>query len=132
MTAELIMLFWAVVLTFLQVIATVILCNIQASPTELAGNRDTFVPEGIAGRASRAHRNMLENLPLFASLVLIVHVAGLNSDTSILGAQIFVIARLAFAIIYIIGIPWIRTAAFLISVVGLVMVSWPIWPLSWG
>ena len=132
MTAELIMLFWAVVLTFLQVIATVILCNIQASPTELAGNRDTFSPEGIAGRASRAHRNMLENLPLFAALVLIVHVAGLSSDTSILGAQIFVIARLAFAIIYIIGIPWIRTAAFLISVVGLVMVSWPIWPLSWG
>ncbi len=132
MTAELIMLFWAVVLTFLQVIATVILCNIQASPTELAGNRDTFAPEGIAGRASRAHRNMLENLPLFAALVLIVHVAGLSSDTSVLGAQIFVIARLAFAIIYIIGIPWIRTAAFLISVVGLVMVSWPIWPLSWG
>ena len=132
MTAELIMLFVAVVLTFLQVIATVILCNIQASPTELAGNRDTFVPEGIAGRASRAHRNMLENLPLFAALVLIVHVAGLSSDTSVLGAQIFVIARLAFAIIYIIGIPWIRTAAFLISVVGLVMVSWPIWPLSCG
>ena len=132
MTAELIMLFWAVVLTFLQVIATVILCNIQASPTELAGNRDTFAPEGIAGRASRAHRNMLENLPLFAALVLIVHVAGLSSDTSVFGAQIFVIARLAFAIIYIIGIPWIRTAAFLISVVGLVMVSWPIWPLSWG
>ena len=132
MTAELIMLFWAVALTFSQVLATVILCNIQTSPTELAGNRDTFVPEGIAGRASRAHRNMLENLPLFAALVLIVHVAGLSSDTSILGAQIFVIARLAFAIIYIIGIPWIRTAAFLISVVGLVMVSWPIWPLSWG
>ena len=126
MTAELIMLFWAVVLTFLQVIATVILCNIQASPTELAGNRDTFAPEGIAGRASRAHRNMLENLPLFAALVLIVHVAGLSSDGSVLGAQIFVIARLAAAIIYIIGIPWLRTAAFGISVVGLVLVAWPI------
>ena len=132
MTAELIMLFWAVVLTFFQVLATVILCHIQASPTELAGNRDTFAPEGIAGRASRAHRNMLENLPLFAALVLIVHVAGLSSDASVLGAQIFVIARLAAAIIYIIGIPWLRTAAFLISVVGLVMVSWPIWPLSCG
>ena len=132
MTAELIMLFWAVALTFLQVLATVILSNIQTSPTELAGNRDTFVPEGIAGRASRAHSNMLENLPLFAALVLIVHVAGLSSDASVLGAQIFVIARLAFAIIYIIGIPWLRTAAFLISVVGLVMVSWPIWPLACG
>ena len=132
MTTELIMLFWAVVLTFVQVLVSVILCNKQAGLTELAGNRDTFVPEGIAGRATRAHRNMLENLPLFAALVLIVHVAGLSSDASVLGAQIFVIARLAAAIIYIIGIPWLRTAAFGISVVGLVMVSWPIWPLSCG
>ena len=132
MTAELIMLFWAVVLAFVQVLVSVILCAKQAGLTELAGNRDTFVPEGIAGRATRAHRNMLENLPLFAALVLIVHVAGLSSDASVLGAQIFVIARLAAAIIYIIGIPWLRTAAFGISVVGLVMVSWPIWPLSCG
>ena len=132
MTAELIMLFWAVVLAFVQVLVSVILCTKQVGLTELAGNRDTFVPEGIAGRATRAHRNMLENLPLFAALVLIVHVAGLSSDASVLGAQIFVIARLAAAIIYIIGIPWLRTAAFGISVVGLVMVSWPIWPLSCG
>ena len=132
MTAELIMLFWAVELTFLKVLESVILCAKQASPTELAGNRDIFVPEGIAGRATRAHRNMLENLPLFAALALIVHVAGLSSDASVLGAQIFVIARLAFAIIYIIGIPWLRTAAFLISVVGLVMVSCPLWPLAYG
>ena len=132
MTVELTMLFWAVVLAFLQVLVSVILCTKQAGLTELAGNRDTFMPEGIAGRATRAHRNMLENLPLFAALVLIVHVAGLSSDASVLGAQIFVIARLAAAIIYIIGIPWLRTAAFGISVVGLVMVSWPIWPLSCG
>ena len=132
MTAELIMLFWAVVLAFVQVLVSVILSTKQAGLTELAGNRDTFMPEGIAGRATRAHRNMLENLPLFAALVLIVHVAGLSSDVSVLGAQIFVIARLAAAIIYIIGIPWLRTAAFGISVVGLVMVSWPIWPLSCG
>ena len=126
MTVELTMLFWAVALTFLQVIVAVILCAKQVGLSELAGNRDTFVPEGIAGRATRAHRNMLENLPLFAALVLIVHVAGLSTDTSVLGAQIFVIARLAAAIIYIIGIPWLRTAVFGISVVGLVMVAWPI------
>ena len=132
MTVELTMLFWVVVLAFLQVLVSVILCTKQAGLTELVGNRDTFMPEGIAGRATRAHRNMLENLPLFAALVLIVHVAGLSSDASVLGAQIFVIARLAAAIIYIIGIPWLRTAAFGISVVGLVMVSWPIWPLSCG
>ena len=58
MTVELTMLFWAVVLAFVQVLVAVILCTKQAGLSELAGNRDTFVPEGIAGRATRAPRNM--------------------------------------------------------------------------
>ena len=50
MTIELTMLFWAVVLNILQVIVAVILSAKQVGLTELAGNRDTFVPEGIAGK----------------------------------------------------------------------------------
>ncbi len=126
MTVELWMLFWAVVLTVVQVVVAVQLSNMQVGLSELAGNRDGFAPEGMAGRASRAHRNMLENLPLFAILVLVVHVAGLSNDLTALGAQIFVIARLVYAVIYIIGVPWLRTGIWLISVVGMVMIAWPI------
>ncbi|MDP7549350.1 MAG: MAPEG family protein, partial [Alphaproteobacteria bacterium] len=99
---------------------------LQVGLPALVGNREDVVETAVAGRAKRAHRNMLENLDLFAALVLVVQVAGLNDTNTALGAQIFVYARLAHAVIYLIGIPWLRTAAWGISAVGLVMVALPI------
>ena len=133
MTVELWMLFWAVVLAFVQMLVAVTGASTVLSPAKLAGNReDIGVMEGWIGRAQRAHRNMLENLPLFAGLVLIVHIAGISSETSVLGAQIFVAARLAYAIVYIIGIPWVRTALWFVSVIGMVMVALPLFYNSAG
>ncbi|MDE0726096.1 MAG: MAPEG family protein [Alphaproteobacteria bacterium] len=126
MTVELSMLFWAVVLTVVQMLVAVQLFNMQVGLAALAGNRDGSAPEGMAGRASRAHRNMLENLPLFAALVLVVQLGGLNSDLTALGAQIFVIARLVYGVIYIIGVPWLRTATWFVSAIGMVMMAWTI------
>jgi uncharacterized MAPEG superfamily protein len=39
-----------------------------------------------------------------------------------LGAQLFFWARLAYAFVYIAGIPWVRTAVWLVSVIGLVLI----------
>jgi uncharacterized MAPEG superfamily protein len=127
MTVELTMLFWAVVLTFVQMLVAVQLSTMQVGLPTLAGNRDGFAPEGMAGRATRAHRNMLENLPLFAALVLVVQLGGLNNELTALGAQVFVIARLVYAVIYVIGVPWIRTATWFVSVIGLAMMAWAVW-----
>jgi len=43
-----------------------------------------------------------------------------------LGAKIFVIARLIYAVVYLVGIPWLRTVVWSIAVVGMVMVALPI------
>ena len=89
----------------------------------LFGNRDGLPPlTGWAGRAQRAHRNMLENLVLFAALVLVCAVANKTNATTLLGAQLFLWARLAYAVIYVAGIPYLRTAAWLVSVIGLVLI----------
>ena len=40
-------------------------------------------------RSERAHLNMLENLPVSAAIVLIVHSSGAANVTTALGAQIF-------------------------------------------
>ena len=123
MTPDLTLLVCAVVLAFLQIVVAAVGTNTQVPLSVLAGNRDGM-PEatGWAGRAARAHRNMMESLPLFAALVLIAHVAGRVNGTVILGEQIFVVARLAHAIIYTVGLPWIRTVAWAVSVVGMVMI----------
>jgi uncharacterized MAPEG superfamily protein len=89
----------------------------------LAGNREGLPPStGWVGRAMRAHRNMLENLVLFTALVLTAVVAGKTSEMTLLGAQLFVWARLVYAAIYLAGVPWVRTGVWFVSMIGLVLI----------
>jgi uncharacterized MAPEG superfamily protein len=76
----------------------------------------------LVWRAARAHRNMLENLALFAILVLVAQVAGKANATTALGAELFFWARLVYVPVFIIGIPWVRTGVWGVSVVGLLMI----------
>jgi uncharacterized MAPEG superfamily protein len=123
MTTELTLLVWSIALTFVQVLVAVAGATLQVGLPALAGNREGL-PEltGWAGRARRAHWNMIENLPLFAGLVLVAHAAGISTSMTVLGAQLFLWARLAHAVIYVAGIPWLRTAAWAVSVVGLLLI----------
>jgi uncharacterized MAPEG superfamily protein len=123
MKPELTLLTCAVVLTLAQAVIAVLGAMMQVGLPMLAGNREGM-PEitGWGGRAARAHRNMLEKLVLFAALVLVAVAAGKTNAMTLLGAQIFVYARLAYAAVYIIGLPWIRTGVWAVSVVGLAMI----------
>lgn len=87
------------------------------------GNRDNL-PEAtpVAGRAERTARNTLENFVLFAALALAAQVSGVTGERVELGATIFFWARVAYVPIYIAGITYLRTAAWLVSIVGLGMI----------
>ncbi len=123
MTPELWYLVWSAALTFVLVIIAVSGATLQVGLATLAGNREGM-PEltGWAGRAQRAHRNMLENLVLFAILVLAAKAAGVGNAVTLLGAQLFFWGRVAHAVIYLAGIPWARTAAWTVSVIGLILI----------
>ena len=123
MKPELNLLVWSVVLTVVQMLVAAQAAFNKVGLMTLVGNREGL-PEitGWGGRASRAHWNMLENLVLFASLVLVAVVAGKTNDMTLLGAQIFFWARLAYAVIYIAGIIWVRTLAWLVSMAGLIVI----------
>ena len=125
MTVDLQMLVWSAALFLVQMAVAAIGANAQVGLPALAGNREGLVEMvGWAGRARRAHLNMIENLALFAALVLIAAVAGKANATTAMGAMIFFWARLAYAVIYLIGIPWLRTLAWFVSVIGMVMIAW--------
>jgi uncharacterized MAPEG superfamily protein len=115
----------SVILCFVQMLVAATGANTQVGLPALAGNRESL-PEmvGWAGRARRAHLNMIENLVLFAALVLITAISGKANATTAMGAMIFFWARLAYAVIYLIGIPWLRTLAWFVSVIGMVMIAW--------
>jgi uncharacterized MAPEG superfamily protein len=123
MKPELALLVWAVLLTVVQMLVAVAGATAQVGLPVLAANREGLAPcSGWAGRAARAHHNMLENLVLFAALVLTAVVAGRTNGATLLGAQLFFWARLAYAVIYVAGIPWLRTAVWFVSVIGLVII----------
>jgi uncharacterized MAPEG superfamily protein len=97
--------------------------TLQVGLPRLAGNREGLAPfTGWAGRAQRAHHNMLESLVLFAALVLVAVVSGKTNATTLLGVQLFFWARLAYAGVYLAGIPWLRTLIWLASMIGLVLI----------
>jgi uncharacterized MAPEG superfamily protein len=123
MKPELMWLVWAVALAFVQVLIAVTGAFTQVGLMKLVGNREDM-PKlmGWVGRAERAHLNMMINLVLFASLELAVAVLGKGNATTMLGAQLFFWCRLAYALIYLAGLPWLRTLSWLGSVVGLILI----------
>jgi uncharacterized MAPEG superfamily protein len=124
MTPDLKYLLFSVILTFVQVLIAAAMANQAVGLPTLAGNREALgeLP-GIAGRARRAHLNMVENMVLFSALVLIAAVAGKANAMTALGATIFFWARLVYAGLYLAGISWVRTAAWFVSVIGMVLIA---------
>lgn len=123
MTPDLKYLVWSAVLTFVQSVVAVLGATAAVGLPLLAGNRENMPPiEGWAGRAARAHRNMLECLVLFAILVLVAHVTQRANAQTALGAAVYFWARLVYAVLYAVGVPWLRTGAWAVSVVGLVII----------
>jgi uncharacterized MAPEG superfamily protein len=123
MEAEFTWLVWSVALAFVQVVVATTGATLQVGLPRLAANR-ADMPElsGWVGRMQRAHRNMLESLPLFAILVLVAVVSGRNNAVTLMGAQIFFWARLVYVFVYGAGIPWLRTGVWSVSVIGMVIV----------
>jgi uncharacterized MAPEG superfamily protein len=124
MTPDLKYLLFSTILAFVQVLIAAALANQAVGLTTLAGNREGLGEmSGLAGRARRAHLNMIENMVVFVALVLIAAVGGKANAMTAMGATIFFWARVAYTIIYLAGLPWLRTAAWAVSVVGMVIIA---------
>ncbi len=130
MSPELELLTWSVALTIVLMLIALLGNVLEVGVPKLAGNREDMpAVAGWAGRAVRAHRNLLENLVLFAILVFAAREVGVSNAMTVLGAQLFFWGRVAHAVIYVLGVPWLRTLAFLASVAGLVLIFTQILPM---
>ena len=124
MSPDLKYLLFSTILCFVQVLIAAAGANQAVGLPTLAGNREGLPAiTGWAGRAKRAHLNMIENLVLFAALVLIAAVAGKANAMTAMGAMIFFWARLAYAVIYVAGISWLRTVAWFVGVIGMALIA---------
>jgi len=123
MTIELKLLVWTVALAFAQMLFAVVGAMLEVGIDELASNRE-YMPKltGWAERARKGHLNILENLALFAPLVLVAQIAGRTNETTALGAEIFFFARLLYVFVFAAGVPYLRTLVWTVSVIGLILI----------
>jgi uncharacterized MAPEG superfamily protein len=62
-----------------------------------------------------AHSNAVENLVVFAPLVLILDSLNVSTWATVIACAVFFWARLAHAILYALGVPVLRTVAFTVG-----------------
>jgi len=72
-------------------------------------------PPAWANRAKRAHLNMVETLPAFAAVVLATEVAGISDAVTGQLAAAFVLSRVVYTLVYLTGVPYLRTPTYLVS-----------------
>ncbi|SRR5579871_417651 len=69
-----------------------------------------------AERMKKAHYNAVENLVVFATLVLIAHALGLTNPAIATCAVVYFWARVVHLAAYTFAIPWVRTLGFVVGV----------------
>src|SRR5690606_1009171 len=72
-------------------------------------------PTDLARRLFFAHDNATKNLIEFAPLVLILDSLNISSHSIVIACAVYFWARLAHAVVYTIGLAWLRTLAFIVG-----------------
>jgi uncharacterized MAPEG superfamily protein len=68
-----------------------------------------------AQRLYFAHSNAVENLIIFAPLVLILDAQGHSTESTVIACAVYFWSRLVHAIVYTMGVPVLRTLAFTVG-----------------
>ncbi len=123
MRPEITLLAWSAILAIVHMLVTVQALVNQKGLMTAFGNRENLGElAGWGGRAQRANVNMAQNLVVFAAVVLAAVAAGRTNEMTLLGAQLFFWSRVAYAVCYLGGIPYLRTASWLVSIVGIALI----------
>ena len=116
MTSELTYLTWVVVLT------GVIWIPYILNPIKVRGLMDAVGyptdPPPLSPWATKmkaAHYNAIENLVVFAALVLIASAAGISNDVTVMACEVYLWARVIHVVSYTMAVPFLRTLAFTVG-----------------
>jgi len=104
-------------------IASQVMTNGALTPQNYADPKPRPVPHW-GRRADRAHLNAVESFAPFAALVIVAHLAGKANATTAFWTVAFFWLRLAHAIVYLLGIPYLRTLIFTLGYVAVIGIFW--------
>lgn len=77
-----------------------------------------------ARRLMKAHLNAVENLVVFAALVLAAHALGVSNNVIATAAIVYFWARLVHVLAYTFAVPWVRTLAFAVGFFAQAAIAW--------
>ena len=77
-----------------------------------------------AQRLMKAHANAVENLVVFAALVLAAQAAGISNGATATACIVYFWARVVHALAYTFAVPWVRTLAFAVGFVAQATIAW--------
>lgn len=123
MTYELWILVWAAILGLIQVVLPPLAAMSRKGYLLWnAGPRDSEFDTGpLAGRLNRAFANFKETFVVFAVIVVALAFAGKSSELSRWGADIYLAARIFYIPLYAFGVVGIRSLAWGVSLIGILM-----------
>lgn len=113
MTSELMSLTWVAALSAVMWIPYILNTIAVRGLVSAVGYAEDPAPlAGWAQRMKSAHYNSVENLVVFATLVLVANAAGISNDVTVLACEIYFWARLVHLLSYTFAVPWVRTLSF--------------------
>ena len=114
MKPELMYLVWVTVLTGLIWVPYVLDRFFTWGIPDTVGYPEAPKPQSPwARRLKAAHTNAVENLVVFAALVLVANAVGLSNSATVFAAGLYFWARLVHVVAHTLALPWIRTLAFI-------------------
>ena len=116
MTSELMSLTWVTTLTAVMWMPYILNMIAVRGLVDAVGYPDDPKPlSAWAAKMKAAHSNAVENLVVFAALVLIANAAGVSNSTTVLACELYFWARLVHLLSYTFAIPWVRTITFVVG-----------------
>jgi uncharacterized MAPEG superfamily protein len=122
MSFELTLVVWSALLFALYIGVQSTLYRMQHGVKFANTARDNEAPPNpMNARAEKALRNFLETYGLFVALALAAAVAGKSNGLTQWGAGLYYGARIVYLPLYLIGIPQLRSLAWVVSLIGLIL-----------
>src|SRR5215469_8619521 len=109
---------------FLQLVAAAQAANAQYGLKWAASPRDAEMPplKPLPGRINRNFRNYMETFPIFIAAILIAQALGIHDALTHWGAIAYLGGRVAYTVLYVAGIPLIRSLFWNIASFGMLAI----------
>jgi len=125
MKTELMYLVWVTVLTALIWIPYILDRVMVWGLPDTVGYPENPKPQSPwARRMMKAHDNAIENLVVFAALVLVAQDLGISNEATVIACAAYFWARVVHVLAYTFKVPWVRTIAFTIGFVAQMTLAW--------